>query len=325
MSTVSPSPTFVVNDDRASVTVTAPGTVANIVCGYDVLGLALEQPCDEVTVTLNGSGKVSLEITGDGGLLPSAIDRNVASAMVQRVLHLAGKKDLGAHVHLYKQMPLNSGMGSSSASTVAALVAMNHLMGEPYSRSELLPHAIEGERIACGNAHADNVAPALLGGVVLVRSHHPLDAVALPYPDQLRLAVVHPQIDVPTSESRRILKSRISIPEATAQWGNVAGLVAGFCTGDLALIGRSMEDVIFEPVRSMLIPGFYEMKKMALDAGALGFGISGSGPSVFALCPDTSSADRIAHALPDYLRGLGIEADAYTGGINAKGAQVRTP
>lgn len=305
-----------------SVTVTAPGTVANIVCGYDVMGLALHEPFDEVTVSLNDSGRVTLEITGDGGLLPTDIDSNVASAMVKLFLERTERTDLGAHVHLRKNMPLNSGMGSSSASTVAALVAVNHLTGNTFSRKELLIHAVEGERIACGNAHADNVAPALLGGVVLMRSHDPLDAVELPYPEHLHLAVVHPHIDVPTRESRKILKSRISIPEAVTQWGNVAGLVAGFCKKDTALIGRSMTDVIFEPVRSMLIPGFYEMKIKAMELGAVGFGISGSGPSVFALCETEADAVKIAGALTDFLNSVGIDADQFTSGINADGARI---
>ncbi|MCA1751260.1 MAG: homoserine kinase [Flavobacteriales bacterium] len=255
------------NDER-SVTVTAPGTVANIVCGYDVMGLALHEPCDEVTVTLNDSGRVTLEITGDGGLLPTDIDSNVASAMVKLFLERTDRTNLGAHVHLRKNMPLNSGMGSSSASTV------------------------------------------------------PLDAVELPYPEHLHLALVHPHIDVPTRESRKILKSRISIPEAVTQWGNVAGLVAGFCKKDTALIGRSMTDVIFEPVRSMLIPGFYEMKIKAMELGAVGFGISGSGPSVFALCESEADAVKIAEALTDFLNSIGIDADKFKSGINAEGARI---
>lgn len=310
------------NDTARSVKVSAPGTIANIVCGYDVMGLALNAPFDEVEIALNDSGVVSLRITGDGGLLPTDVDKNVASAIVKFFLDKTGQSHLGADVVLHKHMPLNSGMGSSSASTVAALVGINHLTGNKLSRAELLPYAVEGERIACGNAHADNVAPALLGGVVLVRSHHPLDAVALPFPENLHFAVVHPHIDVPTSDSRRIIKSRISIPEAVTQWGNVGGLVAGFCMRDTALIGRSMEDVIFEPVRSMLIPGFYEMKQIAMDHGAIGFGISGSGPSVFAMSDSNTIAEEISELLSKFLHSIGIGADTYTSGINADGAKV---
>jgi homoserine kinase len=308
--------------DTRSVKVTAPGTIANIVCGYDVMGLALDAPYDEVEITLNDSGIVSLSIIGDGGMLPTDVDKNVASAIVKYFLTETEQTQIGAEVVLYKHMPLNSGMGSSSASTVAALVGINHLTGNKFSRADLLPFAVEGERIACGNAHADNVAPALLGGVVLVRSHHPLDAVALPFPANLNFAVVHPHIEVPTSDSRRILKSRISIPEAVTQWGNVGGLVAGFCLRDTALIGRSLKDVIFEPVRSMLIPGFYEMKKIAMDQGAIGFGISGSGPSVFAMTDNAAMADTISKLLSDFLKSIGIGADSFTSRVNAEGAKV---
>lgn len=305
-----------------SVSVKAPATVANIVCGYDVMGLALHEPFDEVSVSLNKSSEITLEITGDKGLLPTDVDANVASAMVKLFLAKNGMSDQGAHIHLQKNMPLNSGLGSSSASTVAALVAINHLTGNAFTRKELLEHAVEGERIACGNAHADNVAPALLGGVVLMRSHLPLDAKELPYPENLSVAVIHPHIDVPTRESRKILKSRITIPEAVTQWGNVAGLVAGFCLKDKELISRSMNDVIFEPVRSMLIPGFYEMKLYAMKLGAMGFGISGSGPSVFALCDKKESAEKITIALSDFLESIGIGSDAFVSGINEEGATI---
>lgn len=304
------------------VTVRAPGTVANIVCGYDVLGLALHRPFDEVSVALNDTGEVSLTVDGDGGMLPRDTEANVASAVIKRFLEQTGQTEIGAQVHLRKQMPLNSGMGSSSASAVAALIAINHLTGNQFSRKELLPLATEGERIACGNAHADNVAPALLGGVILVRSHAPLDVKKLPCPDHLQVAVVHPHIDVPTRESRKILKPRIPLPEAVTQWGNVAGLTAGFCTGDTALIGRSMTDVIFEPVRSMLIPGFYDMKRISQKCGALGFGISGSGPSVFALCESVETAEAITAQLTEFLRKAGIDSDAFVSGINMNGAEV---
>lgn len=308
--------------DMKAVTVRAPGTVANIVCGYDVLGLALHNPFDEVTVTLNDTGNVTLTIDGDGGMLPLDTASNVASAVIIRFLEHTSQTQKGAHVHLQKQMPLNSGMGSSSASSVAALVAINHLTGNRFSRKELLPFATEGERIACGNAHADNVAPALLGGVVLVRSHDPLDVKKLPCPEHLQVAVVHPHIDVPTRESRKILKNRIPLPEAVTQWGNVAGLVAGFCTKDTALIGRSMVDVIFEPVRSMLIPGFYDMKQISKECGALGFGISGSGPSVFALCESRETAAAVTSRLAEFLNKAGIDTDAFVSSINMNGAEI---
>ncbi len=305
-----------------SVKAFAPATVANMVCGYDILGFAVNEPGDTVELILNDSGVVTLDhISGDGGLLPKDAQKNIASAVVMQYLSGIGKSQ-GVSVKLYKGMPLNSGMGSSSASSVAALLAINHLMGEPLSRVQLLPFAMEGERLACGSAHADNVAPALLGGLVLVRSSNPVDPIKLPVPEGLFCTLVHPHVDVPTSESRRILKERIAVRDAITQWGNVAGMVAGFCTNNKALIGRSMEDIIFEPIRAMLIPQFYEMKQKALELGALGFGISGSGPTIFALTEDKLVAEKIAKALPDILSVNNTHADSHVCTINTTGAAI---
>jgi homoserine kinase len=305
-----------------SVTVFAPASVANVSCGYDVLGLALEKPGDKVVMHLNDSGKITLDhIEGDEGRLPHDPDKNIVTAVVRYYLDQIGKNQ-GVSVELYKQMPFGSGLGSSSASAVAGLVAINELMGKPLTREQLLPLAMEGERLACGNAHADNVAPALLGGVALIRSYDPLDVVCLPYPDSLRLAVVYPHIEIPTMEARKILKSTVPITDAIKQWGNVGGLVAGFCTGDVELIGRSMEDFIIEPVRAMLIPNFYEMRQIALENEALGFGISGSGPSVFALCENDSVAKTIAGKLAQHLEKDGIGSNQYISAINGHGPIV---
>jgi homoserine kinase len=305
-----------------SVSVFAPASVANVSCGYDVLGLALEKPGDKVVMHLNSSGKITLDhIEGDEGRLPYDPDKNIVTAVVSYYLDQIGKNQ-GVSVELYKQMPFGSGLGSSSASAVAGLVAINELMGKPLTREQLLPLAMEGERLACGNAHADNVAPALLGGVVLIRSYDPLDVVPLPYPETLRLAVVYPYIEIPTMEARKILKSSVPITDAIKQWGNVGGLVAGFCTQDLKLIGRSMEDFIIEPVRAMLIPNFYEMREIAMNNGALGFGISGSGPSVFALCENETIASGIAEKLAKHLKNEGIGSNQYISAINGKGPIV---
>ncbi|MFT4062193.1 MAG: homoserine kinase [Edaphocola sp.] len=302
----------------------APATVANVVCGYDVLGFAIEQPGDEVLVRATELIGVNLaKIEGDGGKLPLDNDKNVVS----HVARLFSRKIDAAHgveIELYKNMPLNSGMGSSAASSAATLTAINELFGNPLTRPELLPLAMEGEKLACGNAHADNVAPALLGGLVLVRSYQPLDAVRLPFPAALSVVALHPFVEVPTGEARKIIKDKISLKSAVQQWGNVAGLVAGCCTGDLDLIGRSMEDVIIEPVRAMLIPHFYELKELALEKGALGFGISGSGPSVFALCGNDGVAHAVAAALESLLVGGGIGCSCYVTKINTEGAKVLT-
>ena len=304
------------------IKVFAPATVANVVCGYDILGFAIEEPGDEIILKKNDSDKITItKIEGDGGKLPKDPNKNVVSHVI-RLFQEKINSNQGIDIELYKKMPLNSGMGSSAASSVAALVAINELMGKPFSRQELLPLAMEGERMACGNAHADNVAPALLGGLVLVRSYEPLDALKLPYPKGLSVVSVHPYVDVPTGEARKIIKERVSLKSAVQQWGNVAGLVAGFCINDLSLVGRSMEDVIIEPVRAMLIPYFYEMKQLALDNGAIGFGISGSGPSVFALCEKKETAEDISYKIKELLNQKNIESEAFVTKINDEGARV---
>ena len=305
-----------------SVKVFAPATVANVSCGYDVLGFAVHSPGDEVIMHLNSSKQVTLDkIEGDEGRLPRNPEQNTVSAVVINFLKHLGKEQ-GVSIELYKKMPFGSGLGSSSASAVAGLVAINELMGQPLSREELLPFAMEGERLACGNAHADNVAPALLGGMVLVRSYKPLDVVRLPVPDGISIALLYPHVEIPTKEARRILKQHIPIQDAVTQWGNVAGLVAGFCTNNPELIGRSMQDVVIEPIRAMLIPHFYEMREIATANGALGFSISGSGPSVFALCKGEETAHKVAQALADKLHSRDIGVNSYVSSINAEGPKV---
>lgn len=305
-----------------SIKVFAPATVANVSCGYDVLGFAVSEPGDEIVMKLNSSGQVSLDvIMGDEGRLPRDPERNTASAVVINYLKHIGVAQ-GISIELYKKMPFGSGLGSSSASAVAGLVAVNELMGRPLTREQLLPFAMEGERLACGYAHADNVAPALLGGLVLVRSYHPLDVVKLPVPDGLACASLYPHVEIPTKEARSIIKNMVPIRDAVTQWGNVAGLVAGFCTGDLSLIGRSMQDVIIEPVRAMLIPYFHEMRELALRHHALGFGISGSGPSVFALCQNEDIARQVTQVLAEMLTEKNIGCNTYVSKINLEGAVV---
>jgi homoserine kinase len=306
----------------SSIEVFAPATVANVSCGYDVLGFALEHPGDRVVMHLNNSGRITLDnVEGDDGKLPREPENNLVTAVVKYYLDFIGSQQ-GVGVELYKQMPFGSGLGSSSASAVAGLVAINELMGKPLTREQLLPLAMEGERLACGNAHADNVAPSLLGGLVLIRSYSPLDVVRLPFPETLTAAVLYPHVEIPTSQARRILKTTVPVSDAIRQWGNVAGLVAGFCTNDIALIGRSMEDFIIEPVRAMLIPKFYEMRQIAMENHAIGFGISGSGPSVFAFCENEKTASDVLQLLSNCLEEENIRSNRYISRINSLGARV---
>lgn len=304
------------------ITAFAPATVANFVCGYDILGFAIEGLGDEVTVSFNHSKQNSFELISDQPELKNLpVEKNVAYRMVELVQQAVQRTE-GIHITLNKKMPLNSGLGSSSASSVAALVATNALLEANLNLEHLLPLAMEGERMACGNAHADNVAPCLCGGIVLVKSYEPLEIVSLPTPPHWYVAVLHPQVDVPTKEARRILKPKVKLKDAVVQFGNIAGLVAGIYSLNDELVSRSMQDVLIEPYRAMLIPYFYEMKEKALELGAIGFGISGSGPSVFALCTSQENAQRVAQRLTEVLTLYQVGSESYVSPISTEGAKI---
>jgi homoserine kinase len=300
----------------------APATVANVSCGFDVFGFAVENPGDEVQLTLTKDAEVIIkQITGDGGRLPLEAEKNTSGVAIQAFLKALGKKQ-GVEVVLHKHLPLGSGMGSSAASSVAALVGINHLMGDPFSKKDLLPFAMEAERVACGSAHADNVAPSLLGGFVLIRGYDPLDVVSIPTPSDLYCTLVHPHLELKTEDSRQVLKHSISLKDAVTQWGNIAGLVAGLMKPDYALIGRSLKDVIAEPVRALLIPGFDEIKAVAVNEGALGCGISGSGPTIFALSTNRELANEVGKVIQKKFAGFKLNSEIYVSKINEKGAAV---
>ncbi|MDH5825495.1 homoserine kinase [Sphingobacterium faecium] len=308
----------------AEVRVFAPATVANMICGFDILGFALEEPGDEVVMRkTNKSGVVITKITGDDGRLPLDTNQNTVSACVQFLLqHLDLQDQVGVEIELHKHMPIGSGLGSSAASTVAGLYAINKMLGDPLSKDELLPFCVEGERLACGHGHADNVAPSLFGGITLIRGNDPLDLIPLPVPQELIAAVVFPQVDVPTRDARQLIKEKILLKDAVIQWGNIAGLVAGLFKEDYDLIARSMKDVLIEPTRAILIPQFYEMKQIALENGALSFGISGSGPSVVAFTRDRDKAKQIVDKIQAHLGLADIESFGYVSGVNIQGPKV---
>lgn len=302
----------------------ASATVANVSCGFDVFGFALRQPGDEVELRLNNSGKVTLlDITGKGEQLPRDASQNTAGIAVKHFLN-DHHPSHGAEIILHKNLPRSSGMGSSAASAVAALVAVNHAVGNPLSKMALLPYAMEAERVACGAAHADNVAPALLGGFVLIRDKKTLDIITLNVPDELYAVVVHPHIELKTSDARQALRTTISLTDAITQWANTAALVAGLEQGDFELIGRAMCDVVAEPVRANFIPGYHMVKQAALKANALGCGISGSGPSVFALCKGEHCAIQVMNAMQQAFVSVPLNSDGYVSAINKKGASIYT-
>lgn len=301
------------------VTIHCPGTVANLVCGFDILGMALKAPYDVMEVKLLDEPKVIIH-NRDVFNLPTDPEKNVAGVVFLAVMEKIGG-NIGFEVTIEKHIKPGSGLGSSAASAAGAAVAANHLLGNIFSSDELVQFAMWGEKLASGVKHADNITPCIMGGVTLIRSIHPLDIVPLAAPD-LFVTVVHPQIEVRTSDARQILKEKVLLKDAIRQWGNIAGLVTGFIRNDHELIGRSLEDVIIEPVRSILIPGFDEVKLQCKEAGALGGGISGSGPSIFMLSKEEATAKKVEAVMQAIYTRIGIEYNTYVTTINKKGVEV---
>jgi homoserine kinase len=312
-----------------SVTVFAPATVANVGSAFDVLGFAIARPGDTVTARMSTNPGVSIsEITGDNGVLTRDPHRNTAGVSVLALLRRVQEREPSRYAHvgieltLHKGLPIGSGLGSSSASTVAAVVAANELLGSPLARAELLPFAMEGEQTACGAAHADNVAPALLGGFVLIRSYNPLDVIHLPTPSHAWVTVISPHLELKTQDARKVLKRSVPLESAVSQWGNVAALVAGIYQNDVKLMGRALEDKIVEPERAQLIPGYAAAKSAALRTGATGCSISGSGPSIFALAESEPIAQSIGEAMVAAFSSAGVASQAFVSQINATGATI---
>ncbi|MCY4779895.1 homoserine kinase [Sphingobacterium sp. UT-1RO-CII-1] len=309
---------------KDKVHVFAPATVANMICGFDILGFAVDYPGDEVIMyRVENPGVRIRSIVGDEGRLPLDADKNTVSACVKMLLiDLGMEKEIGVEIELIKHMPIGSGLGSSSASTVAGLFAINELLGRPLTKAELMPYCVEGERLACGHGHADNVAPALMGGITLIRGHEPLDIIKLPVPEELYAGIVFPKVDVPTRDARKLIKEKVLLKDAVTQWGNIAGLMAGLYEADYSLISRSMKDVLIEPTRAILIPEFYEMRRIAEEVGVLSFGISGSGPSVVAISRGKEGAEQVVERIQEHLTNCDIESFKYVSAVNLNGPRV---
>lgn len=297
-----------------------PATIANVSCGFDVLGLALDSVGDEMVIRKIDQPTIKIsKITGQD--LPLETKKNVAGVAAMALLEKS-ECTHGFEIEIHKNIKPGSGIGSSAASAAGTVWGMNQLLGEEFSPLELVSFAMEGERLASKVAHADNVAPAIYGGFTLVRSYDPLDVVPIHTPKDLYATVIHPQIEIKTADSRKILKTNISMEKGIRQWGNLGGLVAGLFTEDYDLIGRSLEDHIVEPIRSILIPSFNDLKKKVMEVGALGSGISGSGPSVFALSKGKDTAENVALAMKIVYRETGIDFDVHISKIANEG--VRT-
>lgn len=294
-----------------------PATIANLSCGFDVLGLCLDTIGDEMII--KKSSEKGIRITKIvGANLPLEAENNVAGVAALALLQET-ETAYGFEIEIYKNIKAGSGIGSSAASAAGAVYGINQLLGNPYSRKELVRFAMQGEKLASGSAHADNVAPALLGGFTLVRSYSPLDIIKIDSPEEMFATVIHPQIELKTSDARSVLKNNITLKSAIIQWGNVGGLIAGLYTKDYELIGRSLHDEIVEPLRSVLIPAFDAIKSTAMKNGALGCGISGSGPSIFALSKGKETADKIAVAISAIYAEMGLPYETHVSKVNDDG------
>ena len=297
-----------------------PATIANLNCGFDVMGLCLEGIGDEMII--RKVAEKGIRITKISGAdLPIETEKNVAGVAGLALLN-ATESEYGFEIEIHKKIKAGSGIGSSSASAAGAVFGINELLGKPFTKNELVYFAMKGEVVASGSEHADNVAPCLLGGFTLVRGYNPLDVIKIESPDELYAVVLHPHIEVKTSDSRAVLKPEVSLKDAITQWGNLGGLIAGLYTKDYELIGRSLTDVIVEPARKHLIPNFDKVKQAALQNGALGSGISGAGPSIFALCKGEISAKAVAKSMSDSYQNTGIPFDIHISKVNDEGTKI---
>jgi homoserine kinase len=301
------------------ITIHSPATVANMVCGFDVLGFAVHQPYDIMQLEFIDEPGIVI-VNADAYNLPTDPTQNVAGAALLALME-AYEQPVGFKMTIQKQIKPGSGVGSSAASSAGAVFAANVLLDHPFSKEDLVRFAMNGEKLASGVKHADNIAPCIYGGVTLIRSVFPLDIVKLTVPD-LFVSIVHPQIEVRTADARSILKQQIQLKDAIKQWGNIAGLVAGLQQGDYDLIGRSLEDVLIEPTRSILIPAFEEVKQVSKQLGALGGGISGSGPSIFMLSTNEYTAKAVELAMGQIYAAIGLSYHTYVTTINTDGIQT---
>ena len=298
----------------------SPATVANVSCGFDVLGFCLDSVGDDMVI--RKTDKKGIFITKIVGFdLPYESELNVAGVSAL-AMYNAIDVDFGFEIEIYKNIKPGSGIGSSAASAVGSVFGMNELLGRPFNKTELTAFAIKGEAIASKCEHADNLAPALFGGFTLVKSINPVQILEIPSPSDLYATIIHPQIEIKTSESRAVLPKEVALTDAITQWANVGSLVHALHTSDYDLIQNSLHDVIVEPHRSKLIPHYDAVKQASLNAGALGCGISGSGPSIFSLSKGLETANKIKDAINKVYAETGIEFDIHVSKINTEGVKI---
>lgn len=308
---------------KNGVKVFAPATVSNVAVGFDILGFAIDKPGDEILVKEGKKeGLVLTKITGDKGKLPKQISENTATFAANELLKFLGEEKRPIEIEIHKKMGIGTGMGSSAASAVAAVMAINEYFKRPLEKRELLKFAMMGEQVGDGAYHADNVAPSLLGGIVLIRDNESLDYIKLYVPKGLCAVVIYPHIKILTKDSRGILNDHVALKKVIKQSGNIAALVHGLYQSDFDLISRCLQDHIIEPQRKHLIPNYNELKEMALKEGALGFNISGAGPSTFALCNNSLIMENIEQKARSIYSDAGIDCTIYSSLINQEGAHL---
>ena len=306
---------------RSGIKVFAPASVGNAAVGFDVLGFAIEQPGDEIIAHISDKPGLRItKITGAKGKLPYEVEKNTAGLAALRLLQHLGEEGLGIEMELHKKLPIGSGLGSSAASAVAGVFAINELLKRPLDKRELLPFALMGEELASGGIHADNVAPCMLGGMILTRQNEPLDVHRLPVPRGLYATIIHPEVQVLTKDARGILSDAVPLKKMIQQNANLGAFVVGMFNSDIELIGRSLQDIVIEPQRAKLIPHFYEVKEAALNAGALGCSISGAGPSIFTLNANSLIAEAVGEAMQKVFHDAKIKSQLYISPINQEGA-----
>ena len=303
------------------IKIIANSTVSNVGCGFDVLGFATEIVSDEMILSKNNLEEIRITKVEGFGPVPSDPRKNAVGAALSALLSKVESRQ-GFDIKINKKIMPGSGLGSSAASSSAAVVGANHLLGNPFDKLDLVEFAMEGEKSISGALHADNVAPAIFGGITLIRGYNPVDVIDIPVPEELFCVILHPQIEIKTADARNILAKQVDLKVAVKQWGNVAGLITGFYKSDYELISRSVIDHIIEPQRSVLIKGYDGLKKSAIDAGALGCNISGSGPSVFALAKGHESAQKIKEAMELQYSSEGIKFNTYLSKIVNNGVSI---
>jgi homoserine kinase len=302
------------------IKILAPATVANLSCGYDVLGVCLSYIGDEMVITKVAKKGIKI-IKMEGFSLPKEAFKNAAGVAALALIEKT-TIDFGFEIEIIKKVKPGSGIGSSASSAAGVVVGINYLLGNPFSKTELVHFAMEGERIACGSAIADNVAPAIFGGFTLVKSTNPLQVLSLPTPKDLFMVILHPQIEIKTADSRAVLPKDIPLIDAVKQWGNVGSLVSALYENNYDLLSSSLEDVVVEPYRSKLIPFFNQVKQISLENGSLGCGISGSGPSIFSLCKGKEVANKVLENISTFYNSTSIEFHIFITKVNEKGVKI---